>query len=106
MHSACRQRHNLKRTCENSFRVLIRADMNVELIVLETLRQMTRSDEVVANPDLSLFESGLLDSMNVVELLVGLSERLEREIPLTAFDQQKWATPASMVSEVRKLVRM
>jgi D-alanine--poly(phosphoribitol) ligase subunit 2 len=80
--------------------------MNVELIVLETLRQVTRSEEVVANPDLSLFESGLLDSMNVAELLVGLSERLEREIPLTVFDQQKWATPASMVCEVRKLVTM
>ena len=80
--------------------------MNVELMVLETLRQVTRGEEVVADPNLSLFESGLLDSMNVAELLVGLSERLEREIPLTAFDQQKWATPASMVSEIRKLVRM
>ncbi len=73
---------------------------------METLRQVTRSEEVVANPDVSLFESGLLDSMNVAELLAGLSERLQTEIPLTAFDQQKWATPANVVSEVRKFVRM
>lgn len=80
--------------------------MDVELMVRETLRQVTGSEEVVANPDVSLFESGLLDSMDVVELLAGLSARLQTEIPLTAFDQQEWATPSNVVSEVRKFLRM
>jgi acyl carrier protein len=44
--------------------------------------------------------------MNVAELLAGLSERFHTEIPLTAFDQQRWASPASVVSEVSKLLRM
>ena len=79
--------------------------MDVELMVVETLRQVTGSEEVVADSNLSLFETGLLDSMNVVALLAGLSERLQTEIPLTAFDQEKWGSPANVVSEVRKLLR-
>ena len=88
------------------FRVLIRTGMNVELIVRETLRQVTGSEEVVVNPDLPLFESGLLDSLNVAELLAGLSEKLDAEIPLTAFDQPEWATPAKVASAVRKVLSM
>jgi D-alanine--poly(phosphoribitol) ligase subunit 2 len=80
--------------------------MDVELTVRATLRQVTGSDEVVINPDLPLFESGFLDSMNVVQLLAGLSERLGTEIPLTAFDQQDWATPAKVAYEVRKVLNM
>ena len=78
--------------------------MDVELAVRETLRQVTGSDEVVANPDLPLFETGLLDSMNVVQLLAGLSEKLGADIPLTAFDQREWATPAKVAGEVRKML--
>jgi len=80
--------------------------MDVQLMVVETLREVTGNEEVVSNPDLPLFESGLLDSMNVAELLAGLSERFHTEIPLTAFDQQRWASPANVVSEVSKLLRM
>jgi D-alanine--poly(phosphoribitol) ligase subunit 2 len=81
-------------------------DMDVQLMVLETLRQVAGSEEVVSNPDLPLFESGLLDSMNVAELLAGLSARFQTEIPLTAFDQREWATPANVVSEVRRILRI
>ena len=80
--------------------------MDVELAVREALRQITGSEEVVANPDLRLFESGLLDSMNAVQLLAALSEKLGDDIPLTAFDQEHWSTPAKVLSEVRKALRM
>jgi D-alanine--poly(phosphoribitol) ligase subunit 2 len=53
---------------------------------------------------LPLFETGLLDSMNVVQLLAGLSEKLGADIPLTAFDQREWATPAKVAGEVSKVL--
>jgi D-alanine--poly(phosphoribitol) ligase subunit 2 len=80
--------------------------MDVELAVRETLREVTGSEEVVTNPDVPLFESGLLDSMNVVHVLAGLSARLDVEIPLSAFDQQNWDTPEKMAAEVRAVLSL
>jgi len=80
--------------------------MDVELAVRETLREVTGSEEVVTNPDVPLFESGLLDSMNVVQVLAGLSARLDVEIPLSAFDQQKWDTPEKVAAEVRAVLNL
>lgn len=80
--------------------------MDVELAVRETLREVTGSEEVVTNPDVPLFDSGLLDSMNVVQVLAGLSERLDAEIPLSAFDQQKWDTPEKVAAEVRAVLNL
>ncbi len=74
---------------------------DVERAVLEVLEGIVQTDEVMKNPDLPLFESGLLDSIGVVQMLAALQQKCGVEIPLTDFDASTWDTPAHIVENVR-----
>jgi D-alanine--poly(phosphoribitol) ligase subunit 2 len=56
--------------------------------------------EVERNPDLPLFESGVLDSLKTVELMVALSEEFGIEISPAEFEREHWATPRCIVGYV------
>lgn len=70
--------------------------------VLRTLRDATGSDEVRARPDLSLYGSGLLDSLGTVTLMVALSEEFGINISPAEFDREAWATPGKLVADIER----
>ncbi len=74
---------------------------DVESAVLDVLEGIVQTDEVKKNPDLALFETGLLDSIGVVQMLAALQQQCGVEIPLTDFDASTWDTPAHIVENVR-----
>ncbi len=74
---------------------------DVDAAVLGVLEEVVQTDEVLKNPSLPLFESGLLDSIGVVQLLAALSQKCGIEIPLTDFDAATWDTPQHIVDNVR-----
>ena len=72
--------------------------MSVAESVLTILARTAETDEVLAQPDLDLFETGVLDSLRTVELMVALSEALGVEISPAEFERDQWATPARIVA--------
>ncbi len=69
--------------------------------VLAVLRDVAGTDEVLANPDLPLYASGLLDSLATVNLIAALAEDLGVEVSPAEFDASAWATPRRFVADVR-----
>lgn len=59
------------------------------------------TDEVLDEPDLDLFDAGLLDSLGVVELLVDLGGRLGVDISPTEVDREDFDTVHKIVAFVR-----
>ncbi len=70
--------------------------------VLAILADVTGTDAVRQQPDLLLYDSGLLDSLGTVTLMAEFEERLGVAIAPSAFDRADWATPARMVADVTR----
>jgi D-alanine--poly(phosphoribitol) ligase subunit 2 len=66
--------------------------------ILSALAACARTDEVLRNLDLELFDLYLLDSLAVVELLVQLSDRLGLDLSPSEFDRASWATPRKILT--------
>ena len=64
------------------------------------LVEISGTEEVRKNPDLALFDTQVLDSMRIVELIVMLDEQCGVSISPAEFDRESWATPAKFVQDV------
>ncbi|MDG4658384.1 D-alanine--poly(phosphoribitol) ligase subunit DltC [Ectobacillus antri] len=68
--------------------------------VLDLLEEVCENDIVKENPDILLFEEGILDSFGTVTLLVEIQERLNIEVSISDFDRDEWATPNMIVQKL------
>ena len=68
--------------------------------VLDILADLTGSDEVKTNLDTELFNSGLLDSMATVQLLLELQTQLGVDVPVSEFERSEWDTPNKIIAKV------
>ncbi|EIT87383.1 D-alanine--poly(phosphoribitol) ligase subunit 2 [Fictibacillus macauensis ZFHKF-1] len=71
--------------------------------VIELLAEICQEDEVKANPDIDLFEAGLLDSFGTVEMLVEVESRFGISVPISEFDRDVWNTPNHIAEQLAKL---
>jgi D-alanine--poly(phosphoribitol) ligase subunit 2 len=62
------------------------------------LEQITGTDQVRRDPDLALFDLGLLESLGLVELLVALEEEFGVEISPAEVERDQWASPRKIVA--------
>jgi D-alanine--poly(phosphoribitol) ligase subunit 2 len=69
---------------------------------LEILREVTGERDVLADPDLPLYASGLLDSLGTVTLLVAIEEAFGLTISPAEFDKEAWATPRAIVADIER----
>jgi D-alanine--poly(phosphoribitol) ligase subunit 2 len=77
---------------------------NLRAEILKLLADLCNTDEVIENPDILIFEEGLLDSFGTVSLLVEIEEQLGINVTISDFDREEWATPNKIISilEARK----
>lgn len=68
--------------------------------VLDILEDLTGSDEVKKDLDVNLFETGLLDSMATVQLLLELQTQLGVDVPVSEFERSEWDTPNKISAKV------
>ena len=68
--------------------------------VTALLEQITGTDEVQRDPDLDLTDLGLLDSLGMVELMVGLSEQFGIEISPAEVAREEWSTPRKIIAYI------
>jgi len=74
--------------------------MSVAETVLRILARIAETGEVQENPNLPLFDLGVLDSLKTVELMIALSEEFGIEISPAEFERDLWATPQRIVAYV------
>ncbi|MDM5186181.1 D-alanine--poly(phosphoribitol) ligase subunit DltC [Bacillus sp. DX4.1] len=71
--------------------------------VLNILEEVCENDIVKNNPDVQLFEEGILDSFGTVSLLVEFQERLDIEVSISDFDRDEWATPNMIIKKLKDM---
>ena len=70
--------------------------------ILDVLRDVTGDAEIAADPDVALFDAGLLDSLGVVSLLVAFEQAFGLTISPADIDRAAWATPRLLVADVER----
>ena len=65
--------------------------------VLSILEEICGTDEVRVDMNVNLFETGLLDSLGVTELLIEIEERLGIEIAPTQITREDIETPNKII---------
>lgn len=68
--------------------------------VLSILAEVCESDEIKKNPDLQLFDEGLLDSFATISLVVEFEQQLQISVPISDFNREEWATPNMIVQQL------
>lgn len=76
--------------------------MNTTKNVMSILEELTGSN-LADKMDVNLFESGLLDSMAIVQLVMELEEKCQVSIPISEFNRQEWETPSKIIAKVESL---
>ncbi|MCH4123245.1 MAG: D-alanine--poly(phosphoribitol) ligase subunit DltC [Levilactobacillus sp.] len=76
--------------------------MDIKQTVLDILNDLTGSDVSGAMDD-NLFDSGLMDSMGSVQLLLQLQSQLGVNVPVSEFERSEWDTPNKIVAKVESL---
>lgn len=76
--------------------------MNTKETVLNILADLTGSD-VSNSMDENLFETGLLDSMGTVQLLLQLQTELGIMVPVSEFERSEWDTPNKIIAKVEAM---
>ncbi len=68
--------------------------------VISIIARVTDSDEVERDHDVPLYDTGILDSIGTVELLVELSREFDVVLSPTEVDREEWATPTRIARYV------
>ena len=71
--------------------------------VLGILEDLTGSGEVSKDLDVNLFETGLLDSMATVQLLLELQAQCGIDVPVSEFERSEWDTPNKIIAKVESM---
>ena len=71
--------------------------------VWSILEDLTGSDEVSKDLDVNLFETGLLDSMATVQLLLELQAQCGIDVPVSEFERSEWDTPNKIIAKVESM---
>lgn len=69
--------------------------------ILSLLAEVCEDDTVRNNPDLDLFESGLMDSLAFAELIFGLEDRLGVVISPSEIKRENMNTVRKILAEVK-----
>ncbi|MDA8228943.1 MAG: D-alanine--poly(phosphoribitol) ligase subunit 2 [Desulfitobacterium hafniense] len=72
--------------------------------LLDILAEIIGTDEVRNNPDIRIFEQGLLDSFGIIQLFIEINEQLNIEIAPTEVDREMWATPNKIIAYLEERV--
>ncbi|MCU5747035.1 D-alanine--poly(phosphoribitol) ligase subunit 2 [Staphylococcus sp. SQ8-PEA] len=71
--------------------------------VLDILAEVAEDDIVKEQPDIEIFEEGIIDSMQTVGLLLEIQNQLGIEVSVMDFDRDEWATPNKIVNVLNDL---
>ena len=70
--------------------------------VLDILEEVTGTDEIRDEKDIDLFESGLLDSLGIIEVLLKIEENFGLKLQPTDLEREDMATVDNLVKFLEK----
>lgn len=73
--------------------------MNDTEKIYSILNDLTGED-LTDKGDTNLFDSGLLDSMATVQLLLEIETEIGVEVPVSEFERSEWETPNKIIAKV------
>lgn len=76
--------------------------MDIQKQIVGILAEATGED-FSDNMDQELYESGIMDSMTTVQMLLTLQETFDITVPVSEFNRDDWNTPNKLVEQVKKL---
>ena len=76
--------------------------MDTKEAVLDILNELTGED-LSDQMDENLFDTGLLDSMATVQMLLELQEKTGITAPVSEFNRDEWSTPNKIIEKVESL---
>lgn len=76
--------------------------MSIEETVIKLLNDLCGAEEGELQPDLDLFEAGLLDSFGVLQLFTELEAAFGVSLPIEAFSREQLATAQKIAALVRE----
>ena len=76
--------------------------MDIQKQIVDILAESTGED-FSDNRDQELYESGIMDSMSTVQMLLTLQETFDITVPVSEFNRDDWNTPNKLVEQVKKL---
>jgi D-alanine--poly(phosphoribitol) ligase subunit 2 len=68
--------------------------------VYSILEDACDGDEIKSNPNIRLFDEGLLDSFGTISLVVAFEQELGISVPISDFNRDEWATPAMIIAQL------
>lgn len=71
--------------------------------VLDLLTEVAETNVIKENPDVELFEEGIIDSFQTVGLLLEIQNKLDIEVSIMDFDRDEWATPNKIITVLETL---
>jgi len=77
--------------------------MAVKEDVIDILNTIIGED-ITDQMDDDFFDSGLLDSMATVELLLDLESKFDIQAPVSEFNRDEWNTPNKVIVKVESLI--
>lgn len=77
--------------------------MSFEEKVLDILAEVAENNIVKENPDIAIFDEGIIDSFATVGLLIEIQNNLEIDVTITDFDRDEWATPNKIIEVLKEL---
>ncbi len=72
--------------------------------IMEMIIDVTGEDSLADNPDTNLFDTGLLDSLGVVNLIVDLEEEYDIIISPSELEREEFDTPKKIIEVVKSKV--
>lgn len=68
--------------------------------IINLIAEICQDEVVKENPNIDLFETGLLDSFGTINFLVEVDERFGINIPITEFNREEWNTPNNIAEKL------
>ena len=71
--------------------------MDIRESVIEIFEEVLGSDEIRDNQDLDMFENEMLDSLAIIEILLGIEDKLNLSLQPTDLERKDMATVNNLV---------
>lgn len=76
--------------------------MELQEKVIEIFEEVLGTDEIKEDLDLDMFENELLDSLAIIEVLLGIEEKLGLSLQPTDLERKDMATVNNLVAFLKK----
>ena len=78
--------------------------LSLENAVLDILETVSETSEVRENLDVALFDRHLIDSFDMMQVIVELADRLGIEISPAEVERETWSTPRRIIAYLQKRI--